>query len=137
MSAAVADASHTPLRRRRRDDHFDEPGVHVVDQAGHEETGRERLAGNSNVDPDGCVRVADSLAVQIGHRNLKIIGQLVGIIRKTPDPAVGVMQDYQSATPSTSLGSTLESTQPTTRSVSFVGKDEPAYAPPAANLAFR
>src|SRR6516165_7512875 len=97
MSAAVADASHTPLRRRRRDDHFDEPGAHVVDQAGHEDTGRERLAGDSNVDPDGRVRVADSLAVQIGHRNLKVIGQLVWMTRKTPYPAFGVMQDYQAA----------------------------------------
>ena len=69
----------------------------AVTQAGHEETGRERLTGDSGVDPDGCVRVADSLGVQIGHRNLKIIGQLVGIILKAPDPAPGVMQDYQGA----------------------------------------
>src|SRR5262249_7192188 len=96
-SAAVADASHTPVLRRRRDDHLDEPGAHVVDQAEHEERGRERLASDSNVDPNGRVRVAHSLAVQTANGNQKEIAKLVGIIRKTPYPAVGVMQDYQGA----------------------------------------
>jgi hypothetical protein len=44
---------------------------------------------------DRCVRVADGLAVQVGHRDLEERGQLLGVLREAPDSAVGVMQDHQ------------------------------------------
>src|SRR5215475_8274301 len=59
---------------------------------------------------------------------------VAGVIRP---PMLRITTPSPSSRPSTSLGSTRESTQPSTCRVSLVGKGRPANAPVAANAALR
>src|SRR6266487_3062254 len=59
---------------------------------------------------------------------------VAGVIRP---PLLRIATPSPSSSPSTSLGSTRESTQPSTCRVSLVGKGRPANAPVAANAALR
>jgi len=46
-----------------------------------------------DVDPDGGVRIADRLGVQLFDRDLEVLGERLGIVGQRLDPTVGVMQD--------------------------------------------
>src|SRR5215475_6882051 len=93
--------SHTSRWRTRllpldgRVDDLDEPGAHVVDEAGDEPAALHNVPGDGRVDPYRRVRVGDRLALQLVHRDLEELGELLRKVREAADAAVGMVQDHQ------------------------------------------
>jgi len=77
------------------DDDFDQPSVHVVDQAGYGDAGWHRLPGEVDIDAHRGVRVPDRLARKICFGDLEVGGELLWGVRELPDSAVGVLQDHR------------------------------------------
>lgn len=104
-----------------------------------EESGQ--LLGVAGQATDPAVRV-------VQDRQVSLAGRLAGAeaaeqcpraqsFGVTRPPTLRMTTASPSLSPSTSLGSTRESTHPITRSAGLVGKGRPLNAPLAANVAFR
>jgi hypothetical protein len=62
------------LCRGGRDDDLHQAGVDVIDQTRDEEFSRQGPSNDVDVDPDGGVRIADRLGVQLFDRDLEVCG---------------------------------------------------------------
>src|SRR5215467_11484228 len=82
-----------------RVDVLDEPGLDVVDQAGHEPARRKSMPGHGGVDSHRRIRVADRLVLQLFCRDLEERGELIGVVREAGDTAISVVQDHQVPAP--------------------------------------
>src|SRR6202008_4898900 len=96
---------------------------------------RGQLLGVAGQATDPAVRV-------VQDRQVPPAGRLASAHERrasgvTRPPTLRMTTASPRLSPSTSLGSTRESTHPITRSAGFVGKGRPLNAPLAANVAFR
>src|SRR6516164_959562 len=76
--------------QRRCDDRLDEPRVHVVDEAGHDEVSRqERIVLDScDIDGDGGAGITDGLGREIGLVDAERGRQEIGMSAEAGDTAV-------------------------------------------------